>query len=395
MKKYGISFLVLIVGVVFFGQLYSNHSIQNKEQSNLSYIQDSIQELEDKFIDITIAVAGDVMFHRPQVDAAYDAATKTYDFRPTFSEVKTYFTQADLAIVNYETTAAGPKRPYSGYPSFNSPDESIDALLDAGIDVVTTVNNHCLDTGKEGLRRTVQMMKKKEMAFVGTYDVGDTARFIVKDVKGIKVAILGYTEHANWLERKFSDEEQNQLLNLMKKELMTQDIKAAKEQADIVLACMHWGDEYKKEPNKKQIEYAEFLTREGVDLIMGSHPHVIQRSELLEVDGNRSFVIYSMGNFVSNQRRETLGAGYEPTETGVIVKMDIRKDKTTNTTSLRGVDYTPTWVYRKKENKPTFTYRILPIQENVENVMYDNIDRNKMKAAYEYTMPMLLKIKPE
>lgn len=397
-----IIFFIISLGLFIGVGLYIKASMQNgvstnpapSEQPNenepSSNTEEPVPEPEpepDTFTNIRIAAAGDIMFHSTQLPGSYDAATDTYDFNAVFADVAPYFADADLAIANYETTTGGADRGFSGYPMFNSPDETIDAIKNAGIDVLTTVNNHSLDTGSKGLKRTVEVIREKGLESVGTYDEKPVSRVFMKDVKGIKVAILAYTEMTNGLGAQYGTELAD-MLNLMEADLIKADIKEAKELgAELIISFLHWGDEYAPEPNAKQVEYAEMMAQEGVDIILGSHPHVIQRSEFLTFNDKESFVIYSMGNFVSNQRRETLGAGYEPTEDGIIVQIDIKQNDQTREITIENVEYVPTWVYRNKDGgKSTYTYRILPIEKFLDDSNISTVFRERMKHAQDATV---------
>lgn len=406
-RTWTIILIVLFIGLLAGSGYYYQAFVINKPHINETENDDTNKDEKNEnnpeeneepetepepetFTDIQIAVAGDVMFHKTQIDGAYDSKTKTYDFKPTFQHVKPYFTAADLAIVNYETTAAGPERAYSGYPSFNAPDETIDALKDAGIDVLTTANNHSLDTGIDGLKRTVEVMKEKGLASNGTYDKKPDSRVLFQDVKGIKVAILAYTESTNGLGDQYGDA-LHDMLNIMNKDTIIADIKEAKAGgADFIISAMHWGVEYAEEPNDKQKEFAELMASEGVDVILGSHPHVIQKSDLLEVNGNEAFVIYSMGNFVSNQRRETLGDGYENTENGVIVQIDVRQNDQTKETFIQNITYVPTWVHRYQDSDSAKqVYRILPVEEFVNSDKMPKDAKSRMQNAFEATTSIM------
>lgn len=340
---------------------------------------------------IRLSAVGDVMAHAPQLESAYDIPTNAYNFNSVFDDVKPILNEADIALANLETTLAGPSRPYIGYPTFNTPDAIIDALNYAGFNTLITANNHSLDTRAEGLRRTVEVINEKGIDAVGTYASGPESRVLIKEVNGIKLAILGYTEHVNGLEALYTDSELMDMVNLINEEQLIKDIEEAKAlEPDLIISYMHWGQEYAAEPNDFQIHYATLLTRLGVDIILGSHPHVIQRAEMLEVDGNESFVIYSMGNFISNQRRETLGEGYEATEDGVIINFEIHKNQTTNETTIEAIQFVPTWVYRdKEEGDAAFTYRILPIERYLENPNLPEAFNNLVKESYARTMNRL------
>lgn len=355
------------------------------------------EEEEESFIDIRLSAVGDVMGHGSQLESAYDAETDTYDFTSVFEDVRPHIEGADIAIANLETTLAGDSRPYIGYPLFNTPDAIIDALDYAGFDTIITTNNHSLDTRAEGLRRTVEVIEEKGLDPVGTFSEAPESHVHYKDVNGIKIAILAYTEHLNGLEAQYSDQELNDMVNMISEERILADIQEAKEEdVDIMISYLHWGQEYQREPNDYQRHFAELLTREGVDIILGSHPHVIQPTETLEVDGNEAFVAYSLGNFVSNQRRETLGESFIPTEDGVVMHFDIQKNEQTGETTVQNVDYTATWVYRNRhEGNQNFTYRILPVEDHMDNEEFSEDFRNRMRNSYQETTDRLNLEQPE
>lgn len=360
----------------------------SKPHSNNTENENKPEPEAETFTDIRIAAAGDIMFHETQLNSAYQKESNSYDFNSVFEDVKPLIESADLALVNLETTLGGAEIGYRGYPTFNSPDETIDAIKNAGFDVLTTANNHSLDTGSQGLKRTVKIIREKELSSVGSYDEKPESRVLMKEVKGINIAILAYTESTNGLGDQYPAEELNAMLNLMDEDIIREDINEAKErQADLIITFMHWGEEYMENPNAKQLQFAEMMAKEGVDIILGSHPHVIQKSEFIEVDDHRAFVIYSMGNFVSNQRRETLGDGKEGTEDGIIVNFDIRKNDQTGETTVENVEYIPTWVYRNKEKgESRYTYRILPIENFLDSTDISKVFQERMKQSLEKTV---------
>ncbi|SFC22377.1 poly-gamma-glutamate synthesis protein (capsule biosynthesis protein) [Alkalibacterium subtropicum] len=348
------------------------------------------EEPEETFIDIQISAVGDVMAHGNQLIAARNNPEGIYNFNSVFDDVKPYIEEADLALANLETTLAGDSREYSGYPLFNAPDELADALLYAGFDTIVTANNHSLDTRAEGLRRTAEVIEEKGMDAVGTFSSSPEPdeRFLIKDVEGIKVAVIGYTEHLNGLGSQYSAEEIDTMVNTIDEAQMVADIERVKAQEpDIIVAYMHWGSEYTRDPNTVQTANAEILAREGVDIIFGSHPHVVHQAEFIEVDGNEAFVTYSLGNFVSNQRRETLGQGMEPTEDGVIVNVDVQKNELTGETTIENVEFIPTWVYRHSDTGGApYTYRILPVESALEDSSLSEGYKERMRGSYERTM---------
>lgn len=354
--------------------------------------EEAQEEEAETHINIQLATAGDIMFHNTQLTSAYDEQTNTYDFTPFFADVKPILSQADLTIANFETTTAGPEKEYTGYPQFNSPDEVVDAIKDAGVDVLTTVNNHSLDTGQDGLKRTVETIQKRGIDTVGTYAQKPNSRVLIKEVEGIKFAILAYTESTNGLGANYPKEELDAMLNMMETDKIIEDIQEAKQlEADFIIAYMHWGIEYATEPNETQVELAHLMAEEGVDLILGSHPHVIQKSDIIQTEEKETFVIYSMGNFISNQRQETLGDGYELTEDGIILLFDIEKDLNKNKTMIKHVEYIPTWVYRE-QNQATanYDYRILPIDEFLQSDEISDSFKQRMKRSKDSTVSKMI-----
>lgn len=335
--------------------------------------------------EITISTVGDIMAHDEQYWGAYVEETDSYDFKPVFEHVKPYLEEADLAIGNFETTVAGEDRGYTGYPLFNTPDEIVEAVEYAGFDSIVTANNHSLDMGAQGIERTVQMLNETGFDVVGTYEEAPEARHVIKEVDGIKVAMLAFTESLNGMEGPYTDEEVHNMIDVISEDNLTAAIDAAKEDdPDIILTYMHWGPEYVEEPGDTQKHYAQFLADQGVDLIIGSHPHVLQRGESIESsDGeHEAFVAYSLGNFVSNQRLETIGEDFQPNEDGVIMNFDIEKDMASGETTVADIDYTPTWVYRHSDTGETpFDYEILPVEdfqgdENLPDSILERLDRS-------------------
>lgn len=397
--------IAILVGSValaylFFNQKNDDASTESKRETNEiteqienEQIIKEEEEPEEKFTNIRISAAGDIMFHNPQIIGGYDETTQTYNFKPYFENVAPILTEAHLAIANFEATLGGPEKGYSGYPLFNAPDEVVDAIKFAGIDVVSTANNHSLDTGSDGLKRTVKTFNDNGIDTVGTYAEKPNSRVLLKNIEGIKIAILSYTESTNGLGDQYPPDLLNNMLNLMVKDRILNDIEDAKNlEADFIIAFMHWGTEYMEEPNQTQIEFSQMMAEAGVDLILGSHPHVIQKSEVIKTNEHETFVIYSLGNFISNQRKETLGDHRELTEDGLILNIDIEKNHQTNETTIDNVEYIPTWVYRDLKNGSSnqYTYRILPISDFLLSDEISNEYKKRMERSYEATMAKMI-----
>ncbi|MFZ7120569.1 MAG: CapA family protein [Eubacteriaceae bacterium] len=333
---------------------------------------------------ITITVNGDIMFHGTQINNAY--SNGKYNFDENFIKIKKYIQNADLALGNFETTTAGGQP--SGYPVFNAPDETLTTLSSLGYDVLSTANNHCLDKGKNGIIRTISKINENNMINVGTYvEPGEHIEII--DIRGVKLSILSYTYGLNGMDSLLSNSEREYMVNLIDKDKIKSDIYKSEEMGvDFTIVLIHWGNEYQLTPSSYQRELANDMFNWGADIILGSHPHVIQESKIVEKDGKAKYVIYSMGNFISNQRRETLSSieNRVYTEDGVIVNITLEKDFLYDESKLVSVNYIPTWVYRYG-NSGSYNYEVLPIRETLNSSnQLDNTTINKLRQSYIHTM---------
>lgn len=254
---------------------------------------------------ITLLFVGDLMQHQAQIDAAHVSEGK-YDYSSCFSLIKEQISQADLAIGNLEVTLGG--RPYRGYPMFSAPDEYLQAIKDAGFDILLTANNHCLDRGKKGMERTIQLLDSSGIRYAGTYKNLSERRqryplFINRN--GFRIALLNYTYGTNGIKATSPN-----IVNYIDKNTILQDIQSAKaRQPDAIIACMHWGEEYQSLPNREQRELANWLLQQGVTHIIGSHPHVIQPMELRTNGTEQHIIVYSLGNFISNMSKANTDGG--------------------------------------------------------------------------------------
>ncbi len=366
-----------------------------QQNSNEEPKQEEVEKNPD--VTINIAATGDIMFHPSQIEGAYDESTNTYDFRNSFKAVKDIFQSADLTIGNFEGTTAGNETyAYQGYPLFNAPDEALEAIKDAGFDVLSTANNHCLDTRKAGIIRTVEQISKQGMDSIGTFSKKPETRVLMKDVKGIKIAFMSYTEMVNGLEAYMDPADLDVMVNIIDETKMKEDIAYAKEQnADLIVFYMHWGIEYARTQSAFQEQTAEMLLSEGVDIILGSHPHVIQPSQTIELNGEKKFVAYSMGNFLSNQRVETLvpyGMSAEEakyTEDGVIINIEIEKNGETGEVSIKDIDYIPLWVYKGTDENGSPEHIVYPIDDFVESDDLNDNSKTRMNRSYKDTMAQM------
>lgn len=342
-------------------------------------------KVEDKISTATILAAGDVMFHTPQIRGAYDSQSGTYDFNDNFSLVKKYIESADLALVNFETVTAGSERGFHGYPNFNSPAESLEALSNTGFDILSTANNHSLDQGKVGLVSTIEALNSYGLKNIGTYNE-PSDKILIENVNDINVGLLSYTYGCNGMEYTLTEEELNNMINMIDEDRIKSDIEKSVEMgSDLVVVFIHWGNEYQREPSEEQMELGRKMVEWGANIVFGSHPHVIQKSEIIEHNGKDNFIIYSLGNFISNQRRETINNKY--TEDGIMVTVEIEKNFAKNETIIKNITYTPTWVYKHSKDGVA-KYEIIPIDKsNLDEI--DNSIHSKVKESYENTMSII------
>lgn len=292
---------------------------------------------------LRIVFAGDIMGHDSQIQAAYVDSTDSYDYEHCFSSLKPYLRNADIAVANLEVTLAG--SPYKGYPRFSSPDALLDGLMDAGFNVLVNANNHALDRDREGFERTHRIADQKGMILTGTFlspGQRDQTYPLVIEKNDILVAMLNYTYGTNGLKV-----DTPFIVNYIDTITIKRDIQKVKLVApDFVIAVVHWGMEYQRQEDTLQRDLAAFLFREGVDVVIGSHPHVIQPVEYIRTDtGFQHLVVYSLGNFISNQRERYRDGG-------IIFGLELEK---TDRTRISGFDYLPVWVYKPlKEGQHAF-----------------------------------------
>ncbi|XID94387.1 CapA family protein [Paenibacillaceae bacterium WGS1546] len=311
---------------------------------------------------------GDIMVHMPQLPAYYDPATGRYDLTPWFAQVKPIFAQGDWVIGNLETPIAGRDLKYTGYPRFNAPDELAEAIADAGIRIVSTANNHSLDRGVPGVQRTLGTVRKAGLVPVGTsVSLTDSKRAVIEERNGIRMGFLAYSYGTNGIPL---PADRSYAVNLIEPEAIKRDIaKLRQAGADAVTVSLHYGVEYQRQPNAQQTGLARELVAAGADLILGSHAHVVQPYETIDVPATESadgrprqgVAIYSLGNFISNQTGDWKDVGVI---FGVRVQKTAHPDGTADIELLE-VSAEPTWVriQRKKDKRH---YTIIPLRDAVE-----------------------------
>ena len=296
---------------------------------------------------VTLIFGGDLMQHEPQIKAAR-TANGTYDYSDVFDYMTPEIQRADIAIANFEVTLGGP--PYKGYPQFCAPDEYLRAAIDCGFDVLTTCNNHSVDTYARGINRTIQMMDSLGVKHLGTYRNAAEREalypFIIEH-DSIRICLLNYTYGTNGIRVP-----EPCVVNLIDTTVIARDIAKAKSMNPDVIICMpHWGDEYKLLPNQGQRDLANWLFEKGVDHIIGGHPHVVEPIEVREGEDGKHLLAYSLGNFVSNQSRPN-------TDGGTMVRMTLTKQG--GKTTLTDCGYNLYWVSRPPLSNNKHGYVVYP-----------------------------------
>lgn len=320
MQKYSLHLVVIIVWIAVF--------FVDSDTPVNSPVEEPIVQIEPP---LRLVFSGDVMQHMPQVTAARRG--ESFDYEPSFRYVAPLWRGADFAIVNFETTVSANGR-YSGYPTFASPVELIGYLKKAGVDVLALANNHICDKGATGVRTTTAAIDSAQLIRTGAYADTATSKIVTLLTKGsYRVALLNYTYGTNGI-----PVPRGMVVNLIDTTLIARHIDQARDSmATHIITFFHWGNEYERRANKHQRELAAWCRKAGADVVVGSHPHVVQQID------TALCVVYSLGNFVSNQRERY-------TDAGITVAITLSHD------TKPQIEFTPHWVelYGEKER-----YRVL------------------------------------
>ena len=362
MKK--IAFLktiCLVVLIIVFAFLYSN--IQNLSYDNFNFnmpLENSIKLVNNKIEEtekllekrVSIVAVGDALIHSSIYQDAY-IGNNSYDFSDMFEYIGPMIKDYDLKYYNQETIIGGKDLGVSHYPRFNSPDEIALNLIDIGFNIVSLANNHSLDKGEAGILHSVDFWKGKDVVVNGQSDSFQNRDNIdVHEINGIKYAFLAYTDGTNGIPLPSGKE---YLVNIYSNEQAKKDIDSIKDKVDLIIVSMHWGNEYTHIPNDRQREEAKFLSDLGVNLIIGSHPHVIQPVEYI----GDTLVIYSLGNFISAQHPLGLDKII-----GLMVGVDIviKDSKVT----FENIDYNLLYTYCTSDYR---NYKVIPFKYLDDSVL--------------------------
>lgn len=356
----------------------------------------------------TILTTGDLMMHMPTVRSGYSDGQYSYSY--IYSYIKDYISAADYAVVNLETTLSGTdKKEYTGYPKFNSPDAVAGGAAGAGFDLMLTGNNHCYDYGTAGLLRTLEVIRGTGMDTLGTYASRDEQQYLVRELGGIKIGMLSYTfakigsdpdlPTVNGLATNVDAAGLINAFDYSQPELFYSEIRNQIDAmrasgAEAIVLFIHWGDDYTAKVNNTQKEMAQKLCDLGVDVIAGSHPHVIQTMDLLtstEDETHQTLVLYSMGNFLSNQRHDNISLSTGQSEDGLLFSFTFVK-YSDGTLVLESAKIQPTWVLIRGSGDGR-TYHILPLDYDAGdwNTLFElsSSQAEDARKSYNRTMDII------
>ncbi len=330
----------------------------------------------DSLLTIKLNFVGDLMCHIPQFEYAI-IEKDSFDFKPYFEEIKKYLANADATFGNLETVIGGSKIGFTGYPNFNSPEEYLEALQFSGFDFLFTSNNHSADKGVKGILSTIEKVKLYNMIPFGTnLSKVDQDSVKIIDVKGIKVGVNSYTYGLNG---NILPKEKNYLVNIIDTLLIRTDIqKIRNKKVDLVLIYFHFGEEYSRKSNLYQKEIAAKTFEYGADIIIASHPHVIQPIEYFtKYNGKlaKGLVAYSLGNFFSNQQ-------WRYSDAGAILGIEITKNVLRDSLWINDVSLIPTWVFKGSISGKN-TYRIVTSDTALIKPLPSYISENEIKKMAE------------
>lgn len=343
-----------------------------------------IQKSEPPPSSVSFSIVGDIMVHSWQLKTAYRPQDDLYDFTAVFSPVKELLSAADFTVGNLETTLPGDQKEYAGYPLFGAPDALVTALKAAGFKLLTTANNHCLDKGKKGLERTIKTLDQQGLLHLGTYvsrEEYESRRPLVLEKNGITMALLAYTYGTNGI-----PPPPGVVVDLIDKCQIACDLASAREKRpDIIMVFFHFGEEYQRTPNDFQKELAALAFWEGADIIVGSHPHVLQPFELKEIPDKFGITkprlaAYSLGNFVSSQP-------WRYTDGGIIFNFTLSRDPSAGAVRIEKINYVPVWVYVERK-APQSQFYVLPAEQYLKNdqpIKLPPAEYQKMMQFYEDT----------
>lgn len=369
MKKFGRIFLYCLLLILILCcitlSIIKLVDLYSKEEEVAKKPKVVKEEKKDEIKKLSLIMVGDALFHSSVYNNGKQA-DGTYDYKKMIQRIKPIVASYDLAFYNQESILGGKEIGLSTYPRFNSPQEVGDAFLDAGFNLVSLANNHALDRGEEALKNSLSYWNGKDAYTAGSYDSFEARDNIkIMEKNGIKYALLAYTTVTNGLTREAGKE---YYLNVYNEEQVKADIEKIRDKVDLLMVSMHFGTEYTLKQTPEQEQIATFLANNGVDIVIGHHPHVIEPITYI----NNTLVIYSLGNFISGQRTiDQL--------TGLMVGVDVTKK---NDEAIKLENLTAEFTYTKTQNPQTkaYEYEVIPYNELDESIL-PNKEEHKLKYA--------------
>lgn len=325
----------LCIGLSIFSVQVRDHSIDDDTAKEKDTIQEVETKPKDDIVDISFVAVGDNIIHST-IYKYNQYSDGHYDFRNIYKNTNQYTQKADVSYINFETICAGEKLGLSNYPAFNGPVEVIDAVHDAGFDWLSASSNHSFDRGEAGILTQLEYTRQNypKMLMTGLHDsLEDANQSVVLEKKGVKIGLLSYTYGLNTFN---AGADKNYLVDRIDKDKIKSDMEKLKRVSDLQFVSMHWGQEYQFTPNDEQVDLAQYLSDLGVDVIIGTHPHVIQPMDYITgKDGNQTLVMYSLGNFLSAQDEAKMMLGG-------MAKWHIRYNRADDTFHFDQVQFLPT-----------------------------------------------------
>jgi len=371
--------LIIFLGIIYWilNPSFVEHKVEDQQEVKIP------QKEIDSTVTVSFSCVGDIMCHSTQYNYAY-VTGDSFDFKPVFQYVKDYLTEKDILFGNLETVLAGDSKNYSGYPFFNTPNQFAKALKYAGFDFLFTANNHANDQGEEGVKRTIDILRKVNILQLGTDIPNDSIpsyNLFVR--KGLRFGVLAYTYSTNYNQIALHPREYVHLIDTLKIKKDIQNLRTKK--ADLIIVYFHFGTQYSPNIDKYQKEITENTIKNGADIILASHPHIIQpflRFKTHNGNLDSGFVTYSLGNFISNQR-------WRYSDGGLIFNFDITKNIFTDSIFISNASFLPIWVFKGKINGKK-EYKILPSQEydDAKLNFLTTADVDSMKRSYFDTIKL-------
>ena len=373
-KKYVIFVVLIILILIFISGLY----LLKKESQNEPKQEKKTEEVkkeEPKISKLSLIMVGDALLHGSVYRDAYKNGV--YNFDSQLEYIKPIVQNYDLAFYNQESILGGTELGLSDYPAFNSPQEFGDAMVNSGFNLVSLANNHTMDRGEKAVLNSCEYWKSKENVLAaGSYcSKEDSEAIQIREKNGIKYTLLAYTYGTNGISVPQGKE---YLVNLYSDEKAKSDIEKVRDKVDLLIVSMHWGTEYQAEPTEEQKREAEYLSSLGVDIIIGTHPHIIEPITYI----NNTLVIYSLGNFISAQSTNN---DYN-TMVELMTSVDVIKEEKDGQTSIKldNLNNELLFNYYKKGSKWT-DFKVIPFSQM--NSSY-NSDYQRLYNKYSAVVRM-------